>query len=90
MVAHPRGEGHPRATRRLSRPRPVAVEAAAGVPVSVGRVPVDTVREEWRVRERWWTEEPVRRRYFEVLLASGENVVVFLDEENGRWYRQRA
>jgi hypothetical protein len=68
----------------------VAVEADAGVPVSVARVPVETVREEWRVRERWWTEEPVHRRYFEVLLATGENVVVFQDEENGRWFRQRA
>ena len=31
-----------------------------------------------------------RRRYFEVVLATGENAAVFLDEESGRWYRQRA
>jgi hypothetical protein len=50
---------------------------------------VTTVREEWRVVDRWWTEEPVRRRYFEVVLATGENVVVFRDEEGGRWFTQR-
>jgi hypothetical protein len=47
-------------------------------------------REEWRVVDRWWTEEPVRRRYFEVVLETGRNEVVFLDEIGGRWYRQSA
>jgi hypothetical protein len=42
------------------------------------------------VVERWWTEEPVRRRYFEVLLETGRNVVAFCDERTGQWYRQRA
>ena len=41
---------------------------------------VAAVREEWRVVDRWWTEEPVRRRYFEVVLETGRNVVVFRDE----------
>jgi hypothetical protein len=58
-------------------------------PVSVGRLAVAAVREEWRVVDRWWTAEPVRRRYFEVVLANGENVVVFRDEERGRWFTQR-
>jgi hypothetical protein len=47
------------------------------------------VREEWRVVDRWWTEEPVSRRYFEVVLESGENTVVFHDGEGGRWFTQR-
>jgi hypothetical protein len=37
------------------------------------------VREEWRVVDRWWTEQPVQRRYFDVILESGENAVVFYD-----------
>jgi hypothetical protein len=53
-------------------------------------MPVDVTREEWRVADRWWTEEPVERRYFEVVLESGRNVVVFHDERSGRWFRQRA
>ena len=46
-------------------------------------------REEWRVVDRWWTEEPVSRRYFEVVLESGQNVVVFRDQERGGWFSQR-
>ena len=40
--------------------------------------------------DRWWTEEPVRRRYFEVVLETGRNVVVFRDEASGKWFRQRS
>jgi hypothetical protein len=56
----------------------------------VNRQPVALVREEWRVVDRWWTEEPVSRRYFEVVLVGGENTVVFRDEEQGGWFSQRA
>jgi hypothetical protein len=56
----------------------------------VDRVPVALVREEWRVVDRWWTEEPVRRRYFDLVLESGRNVVVFHDEAGEGWYGQRA
>ena len=51
---------------------------------------VALVREEWRVVDRWWTEQPVDRRYFDVVLASGENAVVFLDREAQSWFSQRA
>jgi hypothetical protein len=56
----------------------------------VGGVAVAGLREEWRVVDRWWTEEPVRRRYFEVLLETGRNAVVFEDEERGGWFTQSA
>jgi len=55
----------------------------------VNHQPVATVREEWRVLDRWWTEEPVVRRYFEVVLETGENAVVFHDGAGGRWFTQR-
>jgi hypothetical protein len=51
---------------------------------------VAELREEWRVDDRWWTEEPVERHYFEVLLETGRNVVVFRDEASGKWFRQSA
>ena len=60
-----------------------------GIPRTVNRLAVALVREEWRVVDRWWTEEPVSRRYFEVVLESGQNVVVFRDEERGGWFSQR-
>jgi hypothetical protein len=62
---------------------------ADGVPLRVDREGVAVVREEWRVVDRWWTEDPVSRRYFDVVLESGRNVVVFRDEEVGRWFSQR-
>lgn len=89
MVPHPREPGAARAARRLNEPRPVAVDAPGGLPRAVNGVPVTTVREEWRVTERWWTGQALRRRYFELVLASGENVVLFVDG-TGSWYRQRA
>ena len=60
-----------------------------GAPQRVDRESVALVREEWRVVDRWWTEDPVSRRYFNVVLESGRNVVVFRDEEVGRWFSQR-
>src|SRR5213593_631842 len=85
----PRGNpGFPRASRagQLNAPRPALVEPGFdGVPQAVNRRPVALVREEWRVVDRWWTEEPVHRRYFDVVLEGGENAVVYRDEEAGGW-----
>jgi hypothetical protein len=76
--------------RPIYQPRAAVVEARVdGTPVLVNRQPVSLVREEWRVVDRWWTEEPVSRRYFEVVLQSGENAVVFRDEERSCWFTQR-
>ena len=76
--------------RPLNYPRAAVVETRVdGTPVRVNRLVVEVVREEWRVVDRWWTEEPVSRRYFEVVLQSGENAVVFRDEERSCWFTQR-
>ena len=78
------------ATRVLNAPRPALVEAGIdGTPRRVNRQAVTLVREEWRVVDRWWTEEPVSRRYFEVVLETGENTVVYRDERGGGWFSQR-
>jgi len=76
---------------RLNAPRPALVEARFdGTPRLVNRQAVALVREEWRVVDRWWTEEPVDRRYFEVVLESGENVCVYRDVQASCWFSQRA
>jgi hypothetical protein len=90
VVAHPRDQGDSRAARRLNEPRAARVEARDGIPVAVGGVPVAAVREEWRVADRWWTDEPVRRRYFDLVLETGENVAVFYGLEQDDWFRQKA
>jgi hypothetical protein len=89
VVADPRAARTARPAR-LNEPRRALVEARFdGTPVAVNREQVALVREEWRVVDRWWTEEPISRRYFEVVLESGRNVVVFHDEEVSCWFSQR-
>lgn len=75
--------------RRLSMPVPVQVEARDGGPPSaVRRSAVQSVAEDWVIEDRWWTGRPLRRRYFELVLADGSCVVVFRDLERGRWFSQ--
>ena len=66
------------------------VTVEEGIPAAVDGVRVFQVREEWRVVDRWWTEVPLRRRYFDLVLATGEHAAVFRDEERGGWFRQKA
>ena len=89
MVAPARTASAAGPARRLNAPQRVLVEAHVdGSPRRVNRSPVALVREEWRVVDRWWTEEPVSRRYFDVVLESGRYVVVFRDEERRTWFSQ--
>jgi hypothetical protein len=79
-----------RGPRRLAPPRPVRVRSdATGRPKAVSNKPVEAVRESWLVEDRWWTDTPLRRRYWEVVTTDGRDLVVFRDLEEGRWYGQR-
>lgn len=80
----------------LNRPRPVKVRAGngesgrEGEPIEIAGVHVEAVRETWLLEDRWWTDRPLRRRYWEVVDARGRNVVVFHDLFTGRWFSQAA
>jgi hypothetical protein len=77
-------------TRQLYVPRRIEVNVdPGGSPRAVEGAAVEVLREEWVVEDRWWTPRPLRRHYYELVLADGSNVVVFRSRE-GRWYRQRA
>jgi hypothetical protein len=90
VVADTRVESAAGSAGRVNEPRRALVEPGFdGAPRAVNRQGVALVREEWHVVDRWWTEEPVRRRYYEVVLESGQNTVVFHDEEGGTWFTQR-
>jgi len=76
--------------RRLGVPRRVAVTAGEdGRPLQVDQREVDAVRESWLIEDRWWTEKPLRRRYWEVVTTCGRDEVVFHDLISGRWWRHR-
>lgn len=79
-------------SQSVYRPQPVLVRTdAGGEPATVDSAPVEAVREEWLVEDRWWTPKPLRRRYFELVLADGRNVVVFREAgDECRWFLQRA
>jgi hypothetical protein len=76
-------------SRRLGAPRPACVRSRDELPLAVDGEHVEAVREEWVVEDRWWTGRPLRRRYFEVVLGSGRNLVVFRDLHRDLWFEQR-
>jgi hypothetical protein len=76
--------------KRLSVPKRVAVVSGdGGTPELVDGREIDAVRESWLIEDRWWTEKPLRRRYWELVTVCGRNEVVFHDLISGRWWRQR-
>jgi hypothetical protein len=77
--------------RRLYVPRPAKVELdSERRPLAVEGIAVEAIREEWVLEDRWWTPRPLRRHYFELVLADGRDVTLFRSGFGGRWYRQRA
>jgi hypothetical protein len=78
-------------TRRVAQAHRARVRAAPedGAPLAIDGYPVAYVRESWLVEDRWWTEQPLRRRYWELVSESGRNLLVFHDLLDGRWFRQR-
>ena len=80
-----------RSLRALAAPRPVRVVTAPnGIPHAVvmggRRRAVAEVREDWLVQDRWWTDRPVDRHYFELVLDPGRVAVVFRDVRAGAWF----
>jgi len=77
--------------RRLNEPRPARVRAdAGGRPLAVEGHAVEAVRESWLVEDRWWTDRPLRRRYWEVVTSDGRDAVVFRDLVAEDWFAHRA
>ena len=66
-------------------------EDADGLPVAVKgkrRQAVMTIEDRWRIDDEWWRAAPVARLYYNVLLASGQRVVLYKDLVSGGWYEQ--
>ena len=80
-----------RTLRALNAPAAVRVVVDhTGRPTAVDGRAVESIREEWRVEEGWWTDAPIRRRYLEVVLEGGRVTVIFEDRRTpGTWFAQR-
>ena len=76
--------------RRLDRPAPRArARRRDGQPLAVdGRASTRCARR-GSIEDRWWTDAPLRRRYWEVVTTDGRDVVVFHDLDGGGWFVQR-
>ncbi len=64
--------------------RPVRVLGVPGTGAGEGAGRVEAWAGPWPVSERWWTGEPRRRAYLQVLLADGPGALVAADVE-GWW-----
>ncbi len=53
--------------------------------------PVEAVVATWLLDDRWWTDEPLLRRMWEVVTVRGRAVVVFCDLTSWprQWWRLR-
>ena len=94
MVATPRGAKRPCALRRLNTPRRVEVRVGnADAPGALRRngtwLEVIELLDRYRTDDRWWTERPVSRTYYELLLEDSRTATVFRDDIRGEWWAQR-
>ncbi|HTD08196.1 MAG TPA: hypothetical protein VK680_04840 [Solirubrobacteraceae bacterium] len=76
--------------RILNKPQPARVRLdpvrPEGMLATVNGETIESLRESWLVEDRWWTAEPLRRRYWELVGERGRNIVVFHDLCSGRWF----
>jgi hypothetical protein len=66
-------------------------EDALGLPLAVRlkrRQSISSIEDWWRIDDEWWRAEPVARLYYNILLASGQRLVVYKDLAGGGWYEQ--
>lgn len=96
MVPSSRAAARPDHIHTLKLPSPIQVtpHPRSGRPQRIlvrrGWREVDAVLDTWLVETEWWRPAPIRRRYFQLLLADGAPCTIFRDMCNDRWYTQPA
>lgn len=94
MLTSSGGTSRPDTVRRLNAPVTTLVETdATGSPNRVHHRGqwhcVTEIRQHYRTDDRWWTDDPIARDYFDMLLDDGRSLTVFHDRICRRWYTQR-
>ena len=76
----------------VNTPEPVKIEEdASGLPLAVRikrRQAVTAIEDKWRLDDEWWRSEAISRLYYNVLLVSGQRLVLYKDLVTGGWYQQ--
>ncbi len=91
MVEDTRKTLCPGAFKPLNTPEQLAVVENRGLPSALKgkqRQGVAAILDSWRIDDEWWRNEPLSRIYFEIILDSGQRLVIFKDLRLERWYRQ--
>jgi hypothetical protein len=44
------------------------------------------VRDDWLVQDLWWTDRPVDRHYYELVLEPGRLAVAYREAPDGTWF----
>jgi hypothetical protein len=67
------------------------VEERNGLPITLitsnQRYRVDRVQDVWCIDDEWW-REPISRRYFQIVLATGAICTIYHDLTNDTWHEQ--
>ena len=75
----------------LNTPEALGVEEDSfGLPVAVRmkrRQTVISIEDKWRLDDEWWRAGPVSRLYYNVLLNTGQRLVLYKDLITGNWYQ---
>jgi len=93
MVPSPRTPLRADRLRALNLPVKAHVRVdEAGHPQALLRdgeaLPVEEIRELWRIDDEWW-RSPIIRCYADVVLAGGRRVILYQDLVTGDWWMQR-
>lgn len=89
------GTGPLRAIGGLGAPRPIRViTSPGGAPhaavIDGRRRLVLAIRDDWLIQDRWWTDAPIERHYYELVIEPGSAVTVFRDCRSGTWLTHMA
>lgn len=89
-MTSPRRRAHG-ALRAVGAPRPVRmITAPGGIPHATildgRRRRVLSVRDDWLVQDLWWTDRPVDRHYYELVLEPGRLAVAYRETPGGAWF----
>jgi hypothetical protein len=47
---------------------------------------VVAIRDEWIVQDRWWTDLPIERHFFELVVEPGRVIMTFCDLRSHEWF----
>ena len=92
MVQDPGAPSRAHQLRPMNQPRPLRVLVAHGQPAAViehaRHLAVVQIQDSWTIEDEWW-RQPVRRRYFCLLLEGGILRTVYHDLAADAWHAQK-